>query len=75
MDGLFNLDVEIVCRQNNVERECTKTDFEMSEKYKHYLCRTDGGNNSVLFLPPGNVSSDCVVFIVMLLNILPFYLI
>lgn len=50
--GLFNLDVEIVCRQNNVERECTKIDFELSEKYKHYLCRTNGGKKK-LFLSGG----------------------
>lgn len=65
MYGLFNLDVEIVCRQNNVERECTKIDFEMSEKYKHYLCRTNGGNNSLIFLTqtPDNALLPNILFV------------
>lgn len=29
---------EIICRQNGHERECTKMDFLLHEKYKHYLC-------------------------------------
>lgn len=34
---------EIICRQNGHERECTKTDFLLHEKYKHYLCSSTTG--------------------------------
>ncbi|XP_061188685.1 uncharacterized protein LOC133196852 [Saccostrea echinata] len=34
--------IEIVCRQNGHERECTKLDFQLHEKYKDYLCSSSG---------------------------------
>ncbi|XP_062579673.1 uncharacterized protein LOC134241654 [Saccostrea cucullata] len=35
--------IEIVCRQNGHERECTKLDFQLNEKYKDYLkCSSSG---------------------------------
>lgn len=37
--------LEIICRQNGQERECTKVDFQLHEKYKDYLCSSAAGNN------------------------------
>lgn len=41
--GICILGSEIICRQNGHERECTKTDFLLHEKYKHYLCSSTTG--------------------------------
>ena len=43
---IFIIGIEIVCRENGNERECTKLDFLLHEKYKNYLCSSSTGNGS-----------------------------
>ncbi|XP_062612911.1 uncharacterized protein LOC134274667 [Saccostrea cucullata] len=51
------IDVEIVCRQNHVERACTKLDFQMHGKYKEFLCGTTGGINELVIANPCTASA------------------